>query len=103
MCNIGIDQVELNTSGVGVNIARAAVQQEVVLVSMITKLILIGLVALNVGACGRTTGTRAVTGGLLGAGGGAAVGSVTGLGAGTGALLGGGAGAAGGALTAPHR
>lgn len=49
--------------------------------------------------CGHTTGTRAVTGGLIGAGGGAALGSVTGLGAGTGALLGGAGGAGVGALT----
>jgi osmotically inducible lipoprotein OsmB len=78
-------------------------QQEVVMASKIAKLVLIGCVALSIAACGRTPGSRAVTGGLLGAGGGAAVGSVTGLGAGTGALLGGGAGAAGGALTAPRR
>jgi hypothetical protein len=51
-------------------------------------------------ACGQTTGDRAISGGLLGAGTGAAVGSLTGS-AGTGALLGGAAGAAGGALTNP--
>lgn len=49
--------------------------------------------------CGQTRGTRAVTGGLLGAGGGAAVGGATGLGAGTGALVGGAGGAGLGALT----
>jgi hypothetical protein len=49
--------------------------------------------------CGQSRGTRAVTGGLLGAGGGAAVGGATGVGAGKGALIGGGVGAAGGALT----
>jgi hypothetical protein len=49
--------------------------------------------------CRQTRGTRAITGGLLGAGSGAAVGSATGLGAGKGALIGG-AGIAGvGALT----
>ncbi len=54
-------------------------------------------------ACGRDPGTRAVTGGLLGAGTGAAVGAATGGNAGTGALIGGGIGAAGGAVTAPRR
>jgi osmotically inducible lipoprotein OsmB len=58
--------------------------------------------ALCLAACGRTPGTRAVTGGLIGAGGGAAVGSATGLGAGTGALIGGAGGAGAGALTG-HR
>lgn len=71
--------------------------------SRIVRLALIGCVALSVSACGHTPGSRALTGGLLGAGGGAALGSVTGVGAGTGALVGGGAGALGGALTAPHR
>jgi hypothetical protein len=59
-------------------------------------------VAFNLAACGRTPGTRAVTGGLLGAGGGAAVGSATGLGAGTGALIGGVGGAGAGVLTGHH-
>lgn len=54
-------------------------------------------------ACGDRPGTRAVTGGLLGAGTGAAVGGLTGAGAGTGALVGGGIGAVGGAATAPRR
>lgn len=54
-------------------------------------------------ACGDRPGTRAVTGGLLGAGTGAAVGGITGAGAGTGALIGGGIGAVGGAATAPRR
>ena len=59
-------------------------------------------VAFSLAACGRMPGTRAVTGGLLGAGGGAAVGSATGLGAGTGALIGGAGGAGAGALTGRH-
>jgi osmotically inducible lipoprotein OsmB len=59
-------------------------------------------VVFGLAGCGRTPGTRAVTGGLLGAGGGAAVGSATGLGAGTGALIGGAGGAGAGALTG-HR
>ncbi len=62
-------------------------------------LLVIGLAG-ALGACGYNTTDRAVSGGLLGAGAGAAVGSLTGS-AGTGALLGGAAGAAGGALTSP--
>jgi osmotically inducible lipoprotein OsmB len=60
------------------------------------------VLAFSLAACGRTPGTRAVTGGLLGAGGGAAVGSATGMGAGTGALIGGAGGAGVGALTGHH-
>ncbi len=56
--------------------------------------------ASTLAACGYSTGDRAVSGGLLGAGAGAAIGSLSGS-AGTGALLGGAAGAAGGALTSP--
>ena len=58
---------------------------------------------LMVAACGQDPGTRAVTGGLLGAGAGAAVGAATGGNVGTGALIGGGVGAVGGAVTAPRR
>jgi hypothetical protein len=60
---------------------------------------LAGMLAL--GACGYSTGDRAVSGGLLGAGAGAGVGAIAGGGGGaaTGALIGGAAGAAGGALT----
>jgi osmotically inducible lipoprotein OsmB len=71
--------------------------------SKVVKFVLIGCLAFSVASCGRTPGSRAVTGGLIGAGGGAVLGGVTGVGAGTGALIGGGAGAAGGALTAPRR
>jgi hypothetical protein len=55
---------------------------------------------LALSACGTTPGDRAVSGGLLGAGAGAAIGSVAGS-AGAGAILGGGGGAAIGALTSP--
>jgi osmotically inducible lipoprotein OsmB len=65
------------------------------------KIAVIIVIALT--ACGHTNGTRAVTGGLIGAGGGAAIGSVTGLGAGTGALIGGAGGAGIGALTTPSK
>ena len=59
--------------------------------------------AVLLSACGQSPGTRAVTGGLLGAGTGAAVGAATGGNVGTGALIGGGVGAVGGAVTAPSR
>lgn len=55
---------------------------------------------LMLAACGDSPGQRAVTGGMLGAGTGAAVGSFSGN-AGTGALIGGAVGAVGGAATAP--
>jgi osmotically inducible lipoprotein OsmB len=54
---------------------------------------------LGLAACGETTGTRAVTGGLLGAGAGAGVSALTGGKPATGALIGGGVGAVGGAVT----
>ncbi len=54
-------------------------------------------------ACGETPGTRAVTGGLGGAGVGAGIAAVSGGNVGTGALIGGGVGAVGGAVTAPRR
>ena len=57
---------------------------------------------LALAACGNDPGTRAVTGGLLGAGAGAAVGGATGGNAGTGALIGAGVGAVGGAATTPR-
>ena len=53
-------------------------------------------------ACGTNPTDRAVSGGLLGAGAGAAVGSLSGN-AGAGAVIGGVAGAATGALTSPDQ
>lgn len=55
---------------------------------------------LGLSACGSSPGTRAVSGGLLGAGAGAGVSAVTGGKPAKGALIGGGVGALGGALTA---
>lgn len=49
--------------------------------------------------CGYSPGHRALTGGAIGAGGGAVIGAATGLGPGTGALIGGAAGAVTGAAT----
>ncbi len=51
--------------------------------------------------CGSSTGDRAASGGLIGAGAGAAVGAVTGGGVVTGAVVGGAIGAVGGAVTSP--
>ena len=65
------------------------------------------LATLSLGACTDPydPGQRAVGGGLLGAGAGAAIGGVAGggRGAGIGALVGGAAGALGGAATTPSR
>jgi len=66
----------------------------------LTMAVMAGSLALGLAACGRDPGTRAVTGGLLGAGAGAAVAGATGGNAGVGALIGGGLGAVGGAATA---
>lgn len=64
-------------------------------IKIVTSVFLCGLLA----ACGNTTGQRAISGGAIGAGGGAALGAITGGDVGTGALIGGAAGAATGALT----
>lgn len=67
------------------------------------KLILITTVLLSATACGNTWGERAVTGGAIGAGSGAAIGSVTGIGVLPGAIVGGAVGAGVGAATTPER
>ena len=59
-------------------------------------------VGLGLAGCGYNRGDRALSGGLIGAGGGAAIAAATGGNAGTGALIGAGAGALGGALTSGH-
>lgn len=66
----------------------------------ITLSLVVALAAVPLAGCGNDPGTRAVTGGLLGAGAGAGIAAATGGRAGTGALIGGGVGAVGGALTA---
>jgi osmotically inducible lipoprotein OsmB len=60
----------------------------------------IGMLALA--ACGQSTGDRAVSGGLIGAGVGAVGGALVGS-PGTGALIGGALGAGTGALTSPSQ
>jgi len=62
--------------------------------------VLLAGMLLGLAACGEDPGTRAVTGGLLGAGAGAGIAAVTGGRPATGALIGGGVGAVGGAVTA---
>lgn len=66
-----------------------------------TGLAALAAIGIALSACGNSPGERAVTGGLLGAGGGAAIGSLSGN-AGAGALIGAGVGAVGGAVTAPR-
>jgi osmotically inducible lipoprotein OsmB len=64
-----------------------------------TSFILLPGAVLCLNGCGSSPGTRAVTGGLLGAGAGVGVAAVTGGRPATGVLIGGGVGAAGGAVT----
>jgi hypothetical protein len=59
----------------------------------------IAAVTVMLAGCGNTTGERALSGGAIGAGVGAAAGAVTGMSVATGAILGGAVGAATGALT----
>ncbi len=67
---------------------------------MTRAMLLAAAAAFALSACGTTPGDRAASGGLLGAGAGAAIGSLSGN-AGAGAVIGGVAGAAAGALTDP--
>jgi len=59
-------------------------------------------ISLSLAACGHNQGDRALSGGLIGAGAGAAIGAVTGIGPGAGAVIGGAVGAVGGAATSSH-
>lgn len=61
----------------------------------------LGGITLGLAACGDDPGTRALTGGAIGAGAGAGIAAVTGGRPATGALIGGGVGAVGGAVTTP--
>jgi hypothetical protein len=58
--------------------------------------------AVSLAGCGYSPGSRALSGGAIGAGTGAIIGAATGMGPGTGALIGGGVGAIGGAVTNPN-
>jgi osmotically inducible lipoprotein OsmB len=59
-------------------------------------------IALGLAGCGYSPGSRALSGGAIGAGAGSIIGAVTGLGPAGGALIGGAAGAIGGAVTNPR-
>lgn len=60
------------------------------------------ILVLGLAGCGYNPGTRALSGGAIGAGAGAIIGAATGGGPATGALIGGAIGAIGGAVTNPH-
>jgi osmotically inducible lipoprotein OsmB len=60
------------------------------------------LAGVSLAGCGYSPGSRALSGGAIGAGAGAIVGAVTGIGPGAGAAIGGGVGAIAGAATNPH-
>ena len=70
---------------------------------MARALIAVLLLTTTLAACGTSTTERGVTGGLIGAAGGAGVGALTGTSTLGGAVLGGAAGAATGVLTAPNK
>lgn len=63
---------------------------------------LMGALALSVAGCGYNRGDRALSGGLLGAAGGAGIAALTGGAPLVGAAIGGAAGALGGAVTSGH-
>jgi osmotically inducible lipoprotein OsmB len=67
------------------------------------KYIALSVALFGLAACGDTWGQRAVTGGAVGAGSGAAIGAVTGMGVLPGAIVGGAVGAGVGAATTPRR
>jgi hypothetical protein len=73
--------------------------------TLLPRLFLATLLALPLAACDSMSRTqqRALSGGAIGAAGGAALGAITGGSALTGALIGGAGGAAVGALTSPSR
>ena len=62
---------------------------------------LLAAMALGLAGCGYSPGDRAASGGLIGAGTGAAIAAATGGAPLVGALVGGGVGAIGGAITSP--
>ena len=64
--------------------------------------ILVAVLALSLAGCGYSPGDRALSGGLLGAAGGAGIAALTGGAPLVGAAIGGGAGALAGAVTSGH-
>jgi osmotically inducible lipoprotein OsmB len=71
------------------------------MMTMARSLVAVFVLTLTLAACGTSTTERGVSGGLLGAAGGAGLGAMTGTSTLGGAALGGAAGAATGILTAP--
>jgi osmotically inducible lipoprotein OsmB len=69
---------------------------------MVTTTLVLGSLAIGLAGCGYSPGDRAASGGLIGAGGGAALAAVTGGSPLFGAALGGAVGAIGGAATSPR-
>jgi hypothetical protein len=69
---------------------------------VVTTSLVLASLAIGLAGCGYSPGDRAVSGGLLGAGGGAALAAVTGGSPLVGAALGGAVGAVGGAATSPR-
>jgi osmotically inducible lipoprotein OsmB len=70
--------------------------------TFMTKAFVLVIALLGLAACGNDPGTRALTGGAIGAGSGAVIGSVTPLGPIGGAVIGGVGGAVVGAATTPR-
>ena len=68
----------------------------------ITRMMMLAGIGFLLASCGNRPGERALSGGLIGAGAGAAIGAATGGNPATGALIGGGVGAVGGAVTSPR-
>ncbi len=66
-----------------------------------TLLVLVGM-TIGLAGCGYSPGSRALSGGAIGAGAGSIIGAATGFGPAGGALIGGAAGAIGGAVTNPR-
>ncbi len=69
---------------------------------MLWRLVCATVLLAGLAACGHDPGTRAVSGGLIGAGAGAGIAALAGGSAGLGALAGGAIGAVGGAATTPR-
>jgi hypothetical protein len=73
-----------------------------VAVNRIAKMAMLAGIGFVLASCGNRPGERALSGGLIGAGAGAAIGAATGGNPAAGALIGGGVGALGGAVTSPR-
>lgn len=68
----------------------------------VTPVLLLAVAGFSLTGCGYSGGSRALSGGAIGAGTGAVIGAVTGIGPAAGAAIGGGVGAVAGAAISPH-